>query len=73
VLEDSTAILVNTPDRTLRVTPLHGSVEFGLLVGQSEAEDDVHFSDSKSGTPPGWVGNAVYRSAADQPGDVVGI
>ena len=39
-------MLIDLPDRRLGVAALHGSGELWLLVGQSEANDDVHVLDS---------------------------
>jgi hypothetical protein len=72
VLKDATAILVNLPDRSLGVGTLHGSVEFGLLGGQAEAEDDVwHSRFQKVERRPAGFGWPDYRAGACPPGDVV--
>jgi hypothetical protein len=41
VLQNTSAVLVNIPDDRLRTTPLHGSVEVGLVVWQSVSNDYV--------------------------------
>jgi hypothetical protein len=41
VLEHATAVLVNLPYRRLGVGTLHGGVELGLLVWQTESKDGV--------------------------------
>ena len=47
VLEDRAAVPIDGPDRSLRLAPLHGSVELNLLVGEAEAKDGVrHVPDS---------------------------
>jgi hypothetical protein len=44
VFEDRAAVLVHGPKHGFRLAALHGGVQLVLLVGQSEAEDDVWHS-----------------------------
>ena len=49
VLDDATAVLIDGPDRSLGIAPLHGSVQLDLLVGKAKAEGDVRHG-GKCGT-----------------------
>ena len=49
-------MLINEPQRSLGVAPLHGSVELDLFVGQAVAKDDVWHSRFQNETPPGGFG-----------------